>query len=115
MAAPSPRVIQVPTWAAVVGRHTPTLRRVAQSLGAVGLQVRIVASLPEGPAEGVAFGAGYVFVGTNQAVWRIPYTSGARGGSAQRVASVRGGRIAPNSDGDVHASTSVAVSGRSGW
>ncbi len=69
------------------------------------------ASLAEGPAEGVAFGSGYVFAATNHAVWRIPYASGARSGTAQRIASVRSGPVAPNSDGDVHSSTSLAASG----
>jgi len=69
------------------------------------------ATLSEGPAQGVAFGSGFVFVGTQHAVWRIPYVTGAQSGTPQQIAAVRRGPIAPNSDGDVHGTTSVAVSG----
>ncbi len=69
------------------------------------------AALAEGPAAGVAYGAGYVFAATNRAVWRIPYSSGARSGTAQQIAAVRSGPVAPDSDGDVHSSTSLALSG----
>ena len=69
------------------------------------------ATLSEGPAEGVSFGGGYVFVGTEHAVWRIPYATGAQSGTAQQIAALRAGSVAPNSDGDVHHSTSVAVRG----
>ena len=53
-----------------------------------------------------------LYVGSNTGVWRIPYRLGEqRAPSAQRIASVRTGPVAPNSDGDVHKTTSVAVSG----
>ncbi len=53
-----------------------------------------------------------LFVGSNTGVWRIPYRLGEQQApSAQRIASVRIGSIAPDSDGDVHKTTSVAVSG----
>jgi glucose/arabinose dehydrogenase len=69
------------------------------------------ATFPEGPAEGVSFGGGYVFAATEHAVWRIPYATGAQSGTPQQIAAVRTGSVAPNSDGDVHHSTSVAFRG----
>jgi glucose/arabinose dehydrogenase len=102
----------LPNGDLIVGTSGSSLAIVpgADGPGAAGAPATFV-TLSEGPAEGVAYGGGFVFAATNHAVWRIPYTSGARGGSAQRIASVRGGPVAPNSDGDVHVSTSVAVSG----
>jgi glucose/arabinose dehydrogenase len=69
------------------------------------------AMISDAPAQGVAYGSGYVFVASQHGVWRIPYTSGAHTGTPQQIASVRTGPVAPNSDGDVHSTSSVAVSG----
>ncbi len=69
------------------------------------------ASLPDSPAQGIAFGGGYVFVATQSGVYRAPYATGARTGSFTKIASVRTGSVAPNSDGDVHHTSSIAVSG----
>ncbi|HTJ25662.1 MAG TPA: hypothetical protein VMA36_05790 [Candidatus Limnocylindria bacterium] len=71
----------------------------------------VFATLPEGPAQGVAFGSGFVFVATQHGVWRIPYTTGAQSGTPQQIAAVRQGPVASDTDGDVHGTTSVAVSG----
>ena len=69
------------------------------------------ATLPDAPAQGVAFGGNSVFVSTQHGVYRIPYVTGARAGTPQLIASVRTGPVAPNSDGDVHTTSSIAVSG----
>jgi glucose/arabinose dehydrogenase len=82
----------------------------AEAPGAVA-KPAIFATLSDSPAQGVAFGSGSVFVATQHAVWRIPYTNGAQNGTAQKIASLRTGPVAPNSDGDLHTSSSVAVSG----
>lgn len=84
----------------------------AESAGAAGAAATF-ATLSEGPAQGVAFGDGFVFVATEHAVWRIPYTNGAQSGTPAQIASLRTGSVAPNSDGDVHHTSSVAVSGSS--
>jgi len=69
-------------------------------------------TLSEGPAEGVAFGGGAIYAATNTTIWKIPYAAGDRSETnAIAIAHVRTGAVAPNSDGDVHTSTSVAVSG----
>ncbi len=53
-----------------------------------------------------------LYVGSNTGVWEIPYRIGERRApSARRIASVRTGSVAPDSDGDVHRTTSLAVSG----
>ncbi len=68
----------------------------------------------DAPNAGVALSAQEhaLFVGSNGGVWEIPYRVGQQSAvSARRIASVRTGSIAPNSDGDVHRTTSVAVTG----
>jgi glucose/arabinose dehydrogenase len=71
------------------------------------------ATIADDHASGIALGPdGNVYVGSQNAVWRIVYTGGASsGGAISRLASVRTGPVAPNSDGDVHLTTSVAVAG----
>ncbi|HEX3468584.1 MAG TPA: hypothetical protein VHT05_10940 [Candidatus Elarobacter sp.] len=82
----------------------------AEGAGAAGAPATF-ATLPDSPAQGVAYGDGFVFVATQHGVYRIPYTTGARSGTPSKIASVRTGSVAPNSDGDVHSTSSVAVSG----
>jgi glucose/arabinose dehydrogenase len=71
-------------------------------------------TLSEGPAESIAYARGAIYAGTNTTIWKIPYRTGDRSespSSAVAIAHVRTGPVAPNSDGDVHTSTSVAISG----
>ena len=75
------------------------------------------ATVPEGAAAGVAFSqrTNEIYIATEHAVFAASYAPGRRKATALRkIASVRGGPIAPYSDGDVHTTTSVAVSDRSG-
>ena len=68
------------------------------------------ANFNDPPAQGIAYGNGSIYVATQHALWLIPYQNGAQTASAMRaVAAVRQGPIAPHSDGDVHVSSSVAV------
>jgi glucose/arabinose dehydrogenase len=102
----------LPNGDLIVGRSGASVSIVPNADGpGVARVPSTFATLSEGAAQGVAFGAGYVFVATQHAVWRIPYATGATSGTAQQIAAVRTGSIAPNSDGDVHTTTSVAVSG----
>lgn len=71
----------------------------------------VFASFDDSPAAGVAFDGGYLYVGTEHAVWRVPYHSGdlhARS-APEKLASVRTGSPPAGSDGDVHTTTSVAA------
>ena len=71
-------------------------------------------TLTEGPAQGVAFARsnGAIYAASNTTIWKIPYTTGDRSETnAIAIAQVRTGPVAPNSDGDVHRTTSVAASG----
>ena len=61
--------------------------------------------------QSVAFGSGYIFASTEKTIWRMVYKDGQKTGTPVNISSVRTGDIAPNSDGDVHLSTSVAVNG----
>jgi glucose/arabinose dehydrogenase len=71
-------------------------------------------TLPEAPAEGIALGPNStLYAGTNTGVWAIPYTPGTLSAqSAKKIAAIRTGPISPGSDGDVHTSSSVIVSGK---
>jgi glucose/arabinose dehydrogenase len=83
----------------------------AESAGTAGAPKTFI-TLNDSQAEGVAFGPdGNIYVATTHDLWKIGYVNGAQSGSnPQSIASFRQGAVAPNSDGDVHGSTSVAVS-----
>ena len=70
-------------------------------------------TLSEGPAEGITYAPnGSVYAATNTTIWRIAYASGDQSEPSSKVsaiARVRTGPVAPNSDGDVHSSTSVVA------
>lgn len=85
----------------------------AESDGPAGAAQTYV-TLRDGPAEGIALGPkGTLYAGTNTAVWAIPYTPGALSANISwKIASIRTGPISPTSDGDVHKSTSVIMSGK---
>jgi glucose/arabinose dehydrogenase len=74
----------------------------------------VFATLPDSRAAGVAFAAGpkAIYIGTEHGVYVVPYHDGDRKASKVRLlAHVRTGPIAPDSDGDVHVTTSVAYAG----
>jgi glucose/arabinose dehydrogenase len=83
----------------------------ADGAGAPGAAQPFV-TLAEGPANGVAVAPnGNVYAASNTTIWRIPYKPGDRSESgATAIARVRTGAVAPNSDGDVHRTTSIAAS-----
>lgn len=73
----------------------------------------IFTSPGDAPAAGVAFANSTLYIGTQHAVWRVPYRAGQSraASSPQAIAHVRGGNPPAGSDGDVHSTTSVAASG----
>jgi glucose/arabinose dehydrogenase len=71
-------------------------------------------NLPDNPAQGVAISPDHtaIYAATQYDVFKIPYHSGDQSepdSAAVKIASVRTGPIAPGSDGDVHRTSSVAV------
>jgi glucose/arabinose dehydrogenase len=73
----------------------------------------VFATIPDSPAQGIAFDTTSctVFVAAQHGVYSMAYADAqltAQSGSA--IAQVRTGSIAPNTDGDVHTTSSVAVS-----
>ncbi|HEV3154508.1 MAG TPA: hypothetical protein VGZ02_11940 [Candidatus Baltobacteraceae bacterium] len=76
---------------------------------------QVFADVGDQPAAGVtvALQDCSIYVGSQYAVWRIPYTIGdTQAQSAPvKVAAIRTGSAPPGSDGDVHRSTSVATIG----
>ena len=86
----------------------------ADGLLAAGTPV-VFATVPDAEAQGVAYSAmsGMIYISSTFGVWEVPYHTGDQQATAQpvKILSVRTGSIAPGSDGDVHSTTSVAVSG----
>lgn len=87
----------------------------AESAGAAGAP-RVFLSLPsgDGPANGVALSddASTIYVATEYHVYRVAYHSGDQtepDAAAQPIAAIRTGGIPPNSDGDVHVTSSLAA------
>jgi glucose/arabinose dehydrogenase len=104
----------LPNGDLLVGTSGSTIAIVpdADGAGAAGAAQTFV-TLGEGRANGIAVSpAGAIYAATTTTVWRIPYASGDRTEpGATAIAHVRTGPIAPNSDGDVHRTTSVVASG----
>jgi glucose/arabinose dehydrogenase len=72
----------------------------------------VLAHLPETPAAGIAYSPSHreLYAASEYALYAIAYAPGAASASAPReIARVRTGPVAPDSDGDVHITTSVAV------
>jgi glucose/arabinose dehydrogenase len=76
----------------------------------------LFASLNDAPVQGVAFDAQTcsIYVASHAGIYRVSYKDAQQTGSlGNAIASVRTGSVAPNSDGDVHVSSSVGVAGGS--
>jgi glucose/arabinose dehydrogenase len=89
-------------YVGTTGRDVYIIRR-AQA--AHPQSARVYVSFDDAPAAGVAYGNGFLYVGTQHGVWRV------RSGRPEKLAAVRTGNPSPNSDGDVHTTTSVAIDG----
>jgi glucose/arabinose dehydrogenase len=83
--------------------------------GAPKVFLTIPSPATQGTAQGIAVDdtATNVYVATNKSVWKVPYRLGDQSEATPsvEVAKVRRGTVAPNSDGDVHYTSSVAVAG----
>jgi glucose/arabinose dehydrogenase len=76
-------------------------------------EAAVFATVSDDLAAGVAFSQkrGEIFIATEHGVFATAYAPGRRtSASLQRIAAIRTGPVAPNSDGDVHSTTSVAFS-----
>lgn len=76
---------------------------------------RVLATLDDDRAAGIAFSTSRseIYVATTNHIWVLDYPAKANAPNVRRIADVRAGAIAPETDGDVHMTTSVAYSGRS--
>ena len=90
----------------------------ADAAGAAGTPsvfLTIPSPAQQGTAQGIAVDGAHanVYVATNQSVWKVPYRSGDRTEPTPsvEVAKLRRGSVAPNSDGDIHYTSSAAVVG----
>lgn len=82
----------------------------AEAAGAPG-SPHVFTTLAEGPASGITYAPnGAIYASTNTTIWKIPYVTGEQiATGAVAIAHVRTGSVAPNSDGDVHRTTSVVA------
>ncbi|HXW77727.1 MAG TPA: hypothetical protein VEJ20_09970, partial [Candidatus Eremiobacteraceae bacterium] len=85
----------------------------AENAGAPGA-AHVFITLPDSPAQGVAISPDgtTIYAATQYYVYEIAYHTGDQtepNGSAVQIAAVRQGPISPGSDGDVHHTSSVAV------
>ena len=85
----------------------------AEAAGLAGAPVKFT-TIADDPVQGITFAAATctIYVASQHGVYAIAYADGQLTGNAgSPIAHVRTGAIVPNSDGDVHVSTSVAYSG----
>jgi glucose/arabinose dehydrogenase len=85
----------------------------AEADAAAGAPV-VFTTIADGPTQGVTFvqSSCTVYVSTQHGVYSLPYLDGQLpAAAATQIGSVRSGMVTPNSDGDVHTSTSVAFAG----
>jgi len=77
------------------------------------LNTRVFATLDDDRAAGIAFSTSRseIYVATTNHVWVLAYPGKADAPDVRRIADVRAGAIAPETDGDVHMTTSVAYAG----
>ena len=110
---PSPRQMTfLPSGDLLVGTETLSVYMITDAdtpnVGTPVVYATITAA-NESSTNGVAYADGFVYVATQYSVWQIPVSSCALTGVPTKIASVRQGSIAPNSDGDVHQTSSVGV------
>jgi glucose/arabinose dehydrogenase len=87
-----------------VGTNGSTVMLVPEAEASAGTPV-VFARINEPPVAGVAFGPGFLYIGTQFGVWRAAYAMGQRSAEPAKIASVR-----PGGSSD-HVTTSVAFSG----
>jgi glucose/arabinose dehydrogenase len=85
----------------------------AESPGSAG-GAHVFITLPDSPAQGIALSTDHsaIYVATEYDVFRITYAVGDQSeplSHAHQIASVRTGAISPGTDGDIHTTSSVAV------
>jgi glucose/arabinose dehydrogenase len=104
----------LPNGDLLVGTENSTVYIIpnAEADGATGAP-KVFFTSTDSIAQSVAYGPnGAVYVATEHGVWKLAYQDGDQSepaSAATEIAQVRTGQIAPNSDGDVHTSSSVAV------
>jgi glucose/arabinose dehydrogenase len=101
----------LPTGDLIVGTSSSNIYIVPNAEGGAVGQPQLFATLPDAHAAGVAFAAepSVIYFASEHGIYATNYSAGQRTASTiTLIARVRTGPIAPNSDGDVHVTTSVA-------
>ncbi|MBV8148494.1 MAG: PQQ-dependent sugar dehydrogenase [Candidatus Eremiobacteraeota bacterium] len=104
-------LVAVPNGDLVAGTKDADLALIRHAEDAAPSEPETLAHLPEAPAAGIAFSAMHreIYAATEYGIYALHYVPGAANASApHEIARVRTGPVAPNSDGDVHITTSLA-------
>ncbi len=104
----------LPNGDLLVGTLGATIVLVPAAEGVAAAKAPVTfAILADNAAASVTYGPdGNIYAATEHAVWRIGYTPGATSaGPIARIAAVRTGPVSPTTDGDIHTTTSIAISG----
>lgn len=99
----------LPNGDLIVGTKGRNIYIVADAEGDAA-KPEIFATMDDERAAGVAVAATRheLYVGTMHHVWAMPYRGQRTATRVRRIADVRGGPVAPGTDGDIHTTTSVA-------
>jgi glucose/arabinose dehydrogenase len=104
----------LPNGDLLVGTKRSEVYLVPNAEAASASEPRLFATLPDDVAAGVAFSPdrSEIYFATEHGIYSTHYTQGDRSASnVKPIAHVRTGPVAPNSDGDVHVTTSVIEAG----
>jgi glucose/arabinose dehydrogenase len=110
---PAPReLVALPDGNLIVGTLGRDVYVVADAEGRA-VSPRVFATLDDDRAAGIAFSTARsaIYVATTNHVWVLAYPGKPNAPDVRRIADVRAGAIAPETDGDVHMTTSVAYAG----
>jgi glucose/arabinose dehydrogenase len=107
-------LVALPNGDLIVGTNGTNVYIVpnAEAAGAVGTP-QLFTAINDTPVEGVAFAGATctLYIASQHGAYSIPYTDGMLSAtSPTQIAMVRQGTPTPGSDGDVHTSSSIAVS-----
>lgn len=105
-------LVTLPDGDLLVGTSGRDVYIVSDAEGTAGTP-RVFASFDDDHASGIAYAPALheIFAATMHHVWSIPYDGERTAARVTQIADVRAGSVAPDTDGDVHVTTSVAYTG----
>jgi glucose/arabinose dehydrogenase len=103
----------LPNGDLIVGTESSDVYIVPNAEGNPAAQPRVLTTIPDDRAAGVAFSTerAELYIAGEHGVYAMAYRPGSAPGGLRLIAQVRTGPVAPNSDGDIHKTTSVVEAG----